>query len=110
MIKPLFNNVLIEVMDEFAGLVGGGAGQSFQKGWLRDYALVADHLTMSVGYELENYDEYESELKNLLNRVVYWQEFADSGAKFEIDGKQYVLVPFYRLLGFDDETTKKGAK
>jgi hypothetical protein len=106
-IKPLFNNCLIEVVNEYEGIVGSDKNENVQKGVLRNYTLVKDHLTASTGYSVEGYIEYAEELNKLKDKVVYWQEYADSGSKFDIAGKQYVLVPFYRLLGFDDETTKE---
>lgn len=105
MIKPLFNNCLVELLDDYEGLVGS-SDENVQKGVLRDYMLNIDHLTASTGYELGSLATYKELLDSYQGKVVYWQEYADAGSKFMIDGKQFALVPFYRLIGVDDEQTK----
>lgn len=104
MIKPLNNNCLIEVIDENEGLVGGST-ENVQKGVLRDYLLTTYHLTASAGYNIgDSIDmgKLSDHISGMKDKTVYWQEYADSGSKFDIDGKQYVLVPFYRLIGFEE--------
>jgi hypothetical protein len=101
MIKPLFNSVLIEVVNEYDGILGATT-DNVQKGVLRDYDLIRDHLTASTGYGIIEDPNYEAQLHNMLGKTVYWQEYADAGAKFRIDDKDYVLVPFYRLIGFEE--------
>jgi hypothetical protein len=97
MIEPMYNNCLIEVIDEFDGVLGSSS-ENVQKGILRDFKLTKDHLTASTGYSLNWSVEYETELKSLIGKTVYWQEYADAGSKFVVDGKDYVIVPFYRLI------------
>lgn len=102
MIRPLNNHCLIEVIDEYEGIMGATT-DNVQKGVLRDFKLSKEHLTASVGYSLNWSIETErEELKPMLGKVVYWQEYADIGSKFNIDGKEYVLVPFYRLIGVEE--------
>lgn len=102
MIKPLFNNVLIEVIDEYDGIIRDNENENVQKGVLRAFGLMTDHLTASTGYKISDITEYAEELDKRIDKVVYWQEYADAGSKFDIDGKKYVLVPFYRLIGYGD--------
>ena len=104
MIKPLFNNVLIEVIDEYEGIVRDTSNENVQKGKVISYQIMVDHLTASTGHTMNPNDvkEYSDQLKALTGKIVYWQEYADSGSKFEQDGKRYVLVPFYRLIGFEE--------
>lgn len=103
MIKPLNNNCLIEIIDENDGIISGNSDQNVQKGKLLDYVLTSWHLTASTGFSLgDDIFQVAEALKKQVNKTVYWQEYADSGSKFTIDGKDYVLVPFYRLIGFEE--------
>jgi hypothetical protein len=106
MIQPLNNHCLVEVIDEYEGIVGSDKAANVQKGYLRDATLVSDHLTASVGYEIQGIEEYVEILEAFIDKIVYWQEYADVGSKFEIEGKQYVLIPFYRLIGVEKEGKK----
>lgn len=103
MIKPLNNNCLIEVIDEYEGILHDTDADNVQKGILRNFQLVGDHLTASAGYRLyAGTEEYTELLNNFIGKIVYWQEYADAGGKFDIEGKKYVLVPFYRLIGVEE--------
>lgn len=101
MIKPLNNHCLIEVTNEYDGLVGGST-DDVQSGVLRDAYLIDHHLTASAGYLIRGIDIIAKDIENWLDKTVYWQEYADMGSKFTIEGKNYVLVPFYRLIGFEE--------
>lgn len=103
MIKPLHNCVLIEVLNEFEGLVGA-TDENMQCGKLMSFQLIADHLTASAGYHIDPsaIKDYSEQLNNLGGKIVYWQEYADSGSKFKHRGKEYVLIPFYRIIGFEE--------
>jgi hypothetical protein len=109
MIKPLNNNCLIEVIDEYEGVLRNTADENVQKGVLRNFRLANDHLTTSTGYYIKEEDvqAYYNELTSMLGETVYWQEYADAGAKFTIEGKQFVLVPFYRLIGFEESNAEE---
>lgn len=105
MIRPLFNNCLIELVDDYAGVLRSTADERVQKGYLHDGTmLIADHLTTSTGYHIEGLLDYAKQLGKLKGKLVYYQEYADSGAVFEQDGKRWALVPWYRLIGFEDVT------
>lgn len=101
MIKPLFNQCLIELVDDYAGVVRSTADERVQKGYLRDYQIIEQHLTTSTGHKIDKLEVYYQELKALVGQLVYYQEYADSGAVFEQDGKKWALVPWYRLIGFE---------
>lgn len=100
-IRPLFNQCLIELVDDYAGVVRSTAAERVQKGYLRSFDLIFDHLTTSTGYGFAKSD-YEPRLEALVGQLVYYQEYADSGAVFEQDGKKWALVPWYRLIGFEE--------
>lgn len=101
MLTPLNNNCLIEIIDEYDGILRNSDEESVQKGVLRAYGLTSDHLTASTGYEISDVKVYAQELEKKIGKTVYWQEYADAGSKFTIDGKRYVLISFYRLTGFE---------
>lgn len=104
MIKPLNNNCLIEVIDDYDGIIRDSKDENVQKGVLRDFKLDNYHLTASTGLAFT--DKYGEGMMKYLGtmqgKTVYWQEYADSGSKFDINGKKYVLVPFYRLIGWEE--------
>jgi co-chaperonin GroES (HSP10) len=102
MLKPLNNHCLIEVIDEYDGIIRDKQNEQVQKGVLRAAEFVADHLTASAGYEITQLVEIANHYDKLVGKTVYWQEYADAGSKFEFDGKKYCLVPFYRLVGYED--------
>lgn len=105
MIKPLSNHCLIEVINDYEGVVGTD-GSMVQKGILRDVAVVGMHLTTSAGlmWSPETTRMISTELKSFVGQVVYWEEYSDMGKQFTIDGKDYVLIPFYRVIGYEEET------
>src|ERR1700755_3010167 len=102
MIKPFNNHCLIEVIDDYDGVIRNTEQENVQKGVLRDYTLNADHLTASTGYLISNIEDQHDFLSTKVDKTVYWQEYADAGSKFTVEGKKYVLVPFYRLIGFEE--------
>lgn len=101
-IKPLNNMCLIEVIDDYEGVIRNTENENVQKGVFVDYAYVPDHLTASTGYRITD-DDLIAEMAELIGKTVYWQELADAGSKFTVEGKRYVLVPFYRLIGYEEE-------
>lgn len=102
MLKPLFNNVMIELIDDFAGIQRADGNEQLQKGVLVEFQLISDHLTASTGHEIQGIEVYTEELRKMIGKVVYYQEYADSGSVIEYDGKKYAMVPFYRLIGFEE--------
>lgn len=98
MIKPLNNHCLIEIIDEYAGVIRNNEQENVQKGVLRAFTFEANHLTASTGYRIEDMID----LKSMIGKTVYWQEYADTGNKLRFDDKQYVMVPFYRLIGVEE--------
>lgn len=102
MIHPLNNTCLIEVIDDYAGVIRNTEQENVQKGVLRDANFFTYHLTASTGLRMDDIDQVEKIYKTFLGKTVYWQEYADAGSKFDVDGKKFVLVPFYRLIGFEE--------
>ena len=102
MLKPLFNKCLIEVLSGSEKVYVGDAEQNVQKGILIDFQLMGDHLTTSTGYCMDDIEQYAEVLSGLVGKVVYWEQYADSGTLLEQDGKKYALVPFYRLIAGEE--------
>lgn len=107
MIKPLNNNVLVEIIDEYDGIIRDAANEQVQKGVVVSFALSPMHLTASAAFDISgnngavNQAALIESLDELVGKTVYWEEYSDTGKKFEQDGKRYSLIPFYRLIGFE---------
>lgn len=119
--KPLNNNALIEITNEFAAVARDTAGESQKKGTIVDCSISRYHLTASAGVEISQ-DFMMATGRQLREAVeakatVYWEEFANEGQMFDImvDGvkKQYAFVAWWRLTGVEmpEVSSKtKGAK
>jgi hypothetical protein len=108
MIQPFGNYAKIEIIEEYAGIVRNDASEQQHKGILREFDLWPTHLTESGGFGIPH-DEItvlSDDLTELIGQTVYYQEYADSGRKFEEDGKKYVMVPWYRIYGYEAKGEK----
>lgn len=103
MLTPLFNKCKIEIIDEYAGIQRADGGDNLQKGTLIGFALMVDHLTASTGYRTDGLEGYAEVLDGMVGKTVYWEQYADSGAVIEEDGKRYAFVPFYRLIAVEEQ-------
>lgn len=101
---PLVNNVLIEVQREDDNVSRAEQNESMKYGILRDYHVEPYHLTASAAIQFDNnyLAGLQSELRDLVGKVVRWEEFAEGGQTFEEDGKTYALIPFWRLIGYEE--------
>jgi hypothetical protein len=102
MIVPFGNYAKIEVTDEYKGLARNNASEVQHQGILRAFQVQPDHLTESGGYSIERYEVYNKMLEKLLDKTVLYQEHSDSGRKFTENGIDYVMIPWYRIYGFDE--------
>lgn len=101
-IQPLFNHCLVEIVDDYAGVIKADNTDDIQKGILRDAWLVQDHVTASTGYRIEDLGDYAHMLKDMTGKIVFWQQYAEAGNAINHDGKKYVLIPFYRLIACEE--------
>lgn len=110
--KPWGNMALIEVEKEYKEIVRNDAGEQNKKGVLRSWSMMQHHLTESGGYTLSDtaMREYAKTLEAMVGRVVSYQEYADSGRKLEIEGREFVVVPWYRITGLWDKKLNGEAK
>lgn len=104
--KPLNNNVLIEVMRDDDGVSRTGENETMKYGRLIDYSVITYHLTASaaVEFSVQFMDDKRAELKESIGSIVRWEEYAEGGQTFEEDGKTYALIPWWRLIGFEEES------
>jgi co-chaperonin GroES (HSP10) len=105
-LKPLNNHVILEIVDEYAGIVRNQDNEQGKKGILLDFAVSPLHITASsVGViSTESVGSITRELEALKGQTVYYQEYSDSGKKLKIDGKDYVQVYFWQLTSIEVPT------
>lgn len=103
--KPLLNNALIEVLRDDDGISRSNKNESMKYGRLIDVAVSGIHLTASSGMEFSDgmYVAASKLYKDLIGKIVRWEEYAEGGQTFEEDGKTYALIPWWRLIGFEEE-------
>lgn len=103
--KPLNNNVLIEVIREDDGVSRTDANESMKCGRLIEYSAITAHITASAGFNIANSittEELSQYLANLVGKTVRWEEYAEGGQTFEEDGKTYALIPWWRLISYEE--------
>lgn len=100
-IQPLFNHCLVEIVDDYDGVIGS-KNDGIQKGILRDAWLCSDHITASTGYEIQDVEEHAEMLKDMTNKIVFWQQYAEAGNAITHDGHKYLLIPYYRLIACEE--------
>lgn len=103
--KPLNNNVLVEIIREDDGVSRTDSSEILKRGRLIAASVSQYHLTASAGIML-NAEWVEGKLKDmqeLVGKIVQWEEYAEGGQTFEENGKTYALIPWWRLIGFKEE-------
>lgn len=108
-LTPLNNHVILEVVDEYAGIVRNQDNEQGKKGVLVDFNVSALHITASsVGVIPEAYCEVlAKELAALRGQTVYYQEYSDSGKKLKVGNKEYVQVYFWQLTSIEVPSEKE---
>lgn len=102
--QPTNNNVLIEVIREYAGVSRTDENESLQRGKLIDFSVDQFHLTASAGVDLGEFASVKrAQLVHYLERgaIVRWEQYAEGGQTFEEDGQTYALVPWWRLISVE---------
>lgn len=104
--KPLNNNVLIEVIRDNDGVSRADDNESLQVGKVIAASVSRFHQTASAFGEIDG--NYAESITNLLvpGSIVRWEQYAEGGQTFQEDGKTYALVPWWRLISIEDNTTK----
>lgn len=104
MVKPTGNNVLVEVTREYASVSHSSENEDMQSGILVDWHVAQYHLTASAAIKFtpEFVDNMNIDLSSLSGKEVRWEQYAEGGQTFEEDGKTYALVPWWRLIAYED--------
>lgn len=103
--KPLNNNVLIEVLRDDDGVARTDANESMKYGRVVATSTNGIHLTASSAMEFSPsmYTAVARHSEDLIGKIVRWEEFAEGGQTFEEDGNTYALIPFWRLISYEEE-------
>lgn len=103
--KPLNNNVLIEVLRDDIVVARSDENESMKYGKLIEFSVSDYHMTASAGVQLSsNFINWEKTLlRSAVGKIVRWEEFAEGGQTFKEGGKTYALIPFWRLISFEEE-------
>lgn len=102
--KPLNNNVLIEVLRTDSDVSVADDSASLQFGKIVSVALSRYHVTASSFGALS--EDFLADVRLVLKpgTTVRWEEFAEGGQTFKEDGKTYALIPWWRLISYEEET------
>lgn len=102
-IKPLNNNVLIEVVKEYAEVSRTDDNEVLKQGILRDISVSNYHLTASAALEFDHAFQITQieVMEPLVGKMVRWEQYAEGGQTFEEDGKTYALIPWWRLISYE---------
>lgn len=102
--KPLVNNVLIEVQRDYDGVSRSDDNEIMKYGKLVSYHVEPYHVTASAAIQFD--PAYlagrQNELRDMIGKIVRWEEYAEGGQTFEEDGKTFALIPWWRLIGYSD--------
>jgi len=103
--RPLNNNVLIEVMRDDDGVSRTDESESMKYGRLVAVSVTGVHMTASSFGRFDRDPAYEA-WSSRIGSIVRWEEYAEGGQTFEEDGKTFALIPWWRLIGYE-ETNKE---
>lgn len=101
--KPFNNNVLIEIIREDDGVSRTDENETKNRGKLLDYSIASHHLTASSALEFSSIfiSDQKVLLDKCIGKIVRWEEFAEGGQTFEENGKNYALIPFWRIIAVE---------
>lgn len=100
--KPLMNNALIEVLKDDDGVSRTDESESLKFGKLIDISISQYHITASSFGELSEEFRLSVEKRLTPGIIVRWEEFAEGGQTFEDGGKTYALIPWWRLISYEE--------
>lgn len=107
--EPDMNNVLIEVLRDDDGVSRTDSNETMKYGRLIDARVDRYHITASAAIRFD--DDYvqakAQELADKVGKVVRWEEFAEGGQTFEEDGKTFALIPWWRLIGYEENNKEE---
>ena len=102
--KPFNNNVLIEVIRQDDGVSRTDENETRNRGKVLAVAVSGLHLTASAAlvFNEDMYIGIDSKVRELVGRIVRWEEFAEGGQTFQEDGKTYALIPWWRIISYEE--------
>ena len=100
-IQPLFIHCQVEIVDDYDSVIGS-KNEDIQKGILLDAWLCSYRITSSTCYEIQDVEEHAEILKDMTNKIVFWQQYAEAGNAITHDGHKYLLIPYYRLIACEE--------
>jgi len=106
--RPLNNNVLIEVIREDDGVSRTDENESLKQGRVISVAVSKYHLTASaaINFQMDKHSIL-ADINTLIGKIVRWEEYAEGGQTFEEDGKTYALVPWWRLISYEENNEEE---
>jgi hypothetical protein len=115
--KPLNNNVLIEVVREDDGVSRTDENEVLREGIVIDFSIDQYHITASAAIRFDK-DYIASKTEEaaslsgkklprdfqsyLIGKKVRWEQYAEGGQTFEENGKTYAIIPWWRLISYED--------
>jgi hypothetical protein len=101
---PLNNNVLIEVQRDYDGVSRTDETETMKYGRLLAYHIEPYHLTASAAimFDQAYLAAKQNEFRDAIGKIVRWEEYAEGGQTFVEDGKTYALIPWWRLIGYEE--------
>ncbi len=102
--RPLGNNCLIEVIRDYADISRADDAEGLSSGKLISFSASPYHFTASAAMYLPDSEivKMSRRLQVLVGKTVRWEQFAEGGQTFTEDGKTYALVPWWRLISYED--------
>lgn len=113
-LKPLNNHLLVEVIRDDEDVIRYTQDETLRKGKVLNASFSNYHLTGMGGMRIcetpQELEQMTLELDYLVGKTVMWSEGAESGTVFQHEGKDYALVSFWQLIGFEDDGSEPPAK
>lgn len=100
---PLGNNVLIEVIREDDIVSRLDINESLQRGRVIEMSFSWFHITASSFGAIGNAEGEKIKDKLRQGIVVRWEQYAEGGQTFEEEGKTYALIPWWRIISYEEE-------
>ncbi len=103
---PFMNNCLIEVIREDDGVSRTDDNETRNRGKVISVAVSGVHLTASaaIEFDADKFVGIDTMVCTLVGKIVRWEEFAEGGQTFEENGKTYALIPWWRIISYEEGT------
>lgn len=100
-LKPLNDNVLVELINDNNGLsLGTDATDSIQKGVVVE---IPDTPFISTQSWVLVDNRMTDPVKLLKGKTVFWRQYSEKEATFDVDGKSFALIRITDLVAAEEE-------